>query len=269
MDYKLVAIDMDGTLLNNDKEIPEQNREIIEKLADEGVSFILASGRPYQSLEPYTKELEVYLPLISANGSMVKCSLTEKTYHKCNLPLDKAQEIIDYGLKNDYGVSVYYDGQILTSSEEMAQGHLELEGIKPEVVTGLKLSKPPIKIIYYGAEEKIDQAYSFLGAEYQNKLYITRSDEEYLEVMNLKVSKGQALQYMMTTMNIESEQVIAIGNNFNDVAMFKTAGVAVAMGNSPQGVKEEADFVTKSNQNNGVAYALQKIIVEGGTELDV
>ena len=269
MDYKLVAIDMDGTLLNNDKEITEENRKMIEQLADQGVSFILASGRPYQSLEPYTQELEVYLPLISANGSMVKCSLTEKTYHKCNLPLDKAQEIIDYGLDNDYGVSVYYDGRILTSSEEMAQGHLELEGIKPEVVTGLKLSQAPIKIIYYGTEEKIDEAYSFLGTKYQNKLYVTRSDEEYLEVMNLEVSKGQALEYMMETMNIKAEQVIAIGNNFNDVAMFKAAGVAVAMSNSPQGVKEEADVVTKSNQDNGVAYALEKIVIEGGTELDV
>ena len=269
MNYKLVAIDMDGTLLNDEKEIPQENREMIEKLADEGVSFILASGRPYQSLAPYTKELEVYLPLISANGSMVKCSLTEKTYHKCNLPLNKAQEIVNYGLKNDYGVSVYYDGEILTSSPEMAEGHLELEGIKPQVVKDLKLSKPPIKIIYYGLEEKIDQAYSFLGDEYKNKLYITRSDEEYLEVMNLEVSKGQALEYMMEKMNVKAEEVIAIGNNFNDVAMFEVAGVAVAMGNSPQGVKDKADFITKSNQDNGVAHALRKIVIEGGAKLDV
>ena len=264
MDYKLIAIDMDGTLLNDDKEIPSENKKMIEELANQGVSFILASGRPYQSLEPYTKKLEVYLPLISANGSVVKCSLTEKTYHKSNISLELAQELIDYGLKNDYGVSVYYDGEILTSSQEMAEGHWDLEKIRPKVVDDLKISKSPIKVIYFGAEEKIDHAYPFLREKYQNHLYITRSDEEYLEIMNLEVSKGKALEYMMDKMNINSDQVMAIGNNFNDVAMFKVAGLAVAMGNSPQGVKEEADFITKSNQESGVAHALKKLLLKEG-----
>ncbi|MFO7819428.1 MAG: Cof-type HAD-IIB family hydrolase [Halanaerobacter sp.] len=266
MAYKLVAIDVDGTLLNNNKEIPAENKEMMERLADEGVNFILASGRPYQSLKPYTEELEVYLPLISANGSMVKCCLTDRVYHKSNLPLAKAQEIVDYGLDNGYGISVYYEGKILTSHQEMVKGHVELEGIRPEVEEELRLSKPPIKIIYYGSEEKIDHAYSFLGEKYQHQLYITRSDEEYLEVMNIEVSKGEALEYMMDKMNLEAEEVIAIGNNFNDVAMFETAGLAVAVENAPQEVKEQADFVAKSNQDNGVAHALQKIIVEDGAE---
>ncbi|MGM0502276.1 MAG: Cof-type HAD-IIB family hydrolase [Bacillota bacterium] len=267
MDYKLVAIDVDGTLLDDDKNISTENKKVIEKLADQGVSFILASGRPYQSLTPYTKKLEVYLPLISANGSVVKCSLTEKTYHKCNLPLDLAQEIINYGVENDYGVSVYYDGKIITTSQEMAEGHWELEKIRPEVVADLKLEKEPIKVIFYGTEEKIDQAYPFLRAEYQKKLYVTRSADEYLEVMNFEVSKGKALQYMIDKMNIKAEQVVVIGNNFNDVAMFEVAGVAVAMGNSPQEVKEEADFVTKSNQESGVADALKKIFLRKETDI--
>lgn len=260
MNYKLVAIDMDGTLLNDDKEIPIENKKIIDELADRGVNFVLASGRPYQSLAPYTEKLEVYLPLISANGSLVKSSLTEKTYHQSDLPLEEAQEIIDYGLENDYGVSVYYDGRVLTNSEELAQGHWELEKIRPKVVEDLKLSESPIKIIYYGAETEIDQAFSFVGEKYKNKLYVTRSDEQYLEVMNIAVSKGQALQQMMDKMNIDPEEVIAIGNNFNDVAMFEVAGLAVAMANAPQEVKEEADMVTDSNDEHGVATALERIL---------
>lgn len=262
MEYKLVVIDVDGTLLNDKKELPVANQKMIEELANKGVNFILASGRPYQSLRPYTKKLEVYLPLIAANGAVIKGSLTGHTYYKSNLSLYKSQKIIEYGLKNDYGISLYYEGEIITSSQKMVEGHIELEGIEPKLKEDLKVSRPPIKIIYHGSKTQIDRAYSFLREEYQNEIYVTRSDEEYLELMDVSVSKGRALEYMMVRMNFNRADVIAIGNNFNDLAMFETAGMAVAVDNSPPEVKEAADFITKSNQEAGVSYALNELILE-------
>ncbi|GAB6100337.1 Cof-type HAD-IIB family hydrolase [Halanaerocella petrolearia] len=262
MSYKLVAIDMDGTLLNNNHQVSTKNREVINRLADQGVQFVLASGRPYQSLHPYTEELEVYLPLISANGSIVKCTITDKVYHKADMPLELAQEILDYGLENNYGVSLYFEDDIYTFDEELARGHQELEGLDVEVIDDSKLEEPPVKIIYYDKVDKIDKAFSKLASDYEDRLYITRSDDEYVEAMNLEISKGQALEYLMDRLDLIPEEVISIGNNYNDVAMFEVAGLAVAMDNAPDAVKEKADFVTKSNHENGVAYALEKFIVE-------
>ncbi len=262
MNYKLVAIDMDGTLLDKESRVLERNRIMIEKLADRGVDFVLASGRPYQSLHPYTEKLEVYLPLISANGSIIRCTLTDKIYHKSSISLDLAREILEYGEKNGYSVSLYYPDKIVTREEKMAKGHREEEGVEPKVVDKFSITTPPAKIIYYAAPPKIKRGVTYLSEKYKDELYVTQSDDEYLEVMNLEVSKGSALQYMMERMNFSAEEVVSIGNNYNDVAMFKVAGLSVAMENAPEGVKEAADFVTKNNEEAGVAYALEQIFLK-------
>ncbi|WP_027339711.1 Cof-type HAD-IIB family hydrolase [Halonatronum saccharophilum] len=267
MSYKLVAIDMDGTLLNDKHQVSKKNKEVIIKLANEGINFVLASGRPYNSLYPYTKELEVYLPLVTANGSIIKCPLTEKVYKKTGIGIEMAKEILDYGLSKDYGISFYYEGKVITLSEELVEIHRDLEGLEAHLVKDVNLQKSPIKIIFSGEVEEISKSFKELFNRYQGSLYITSSEEYILEVMNLEVSKGKALEYMIERMGIEAKEIIAIGNNFNDVAMFEVAGLSIAMDNSPQGVKNAADLVTKSNEEDGVAYALEKIIVEGQREL--
>jgi hypothetical protein len=262
MRYKLVAVDMDGTLLNDDHKVSDKNREAINKFANQGVNFILASGRPYQSLYPYTKELEVYLPLVTSNGSIVKCPLTKNIYHNKQIPLELAEEILEYGYNNSYGMSLYFGDKVITNQKSIAEVHNDLEGIKAIIEEKHQLREEPTKILFSGEPKKMLELFALLAERYEDKLYITQSDEEYVEVMNLEVSKGNALKYMMNRMNIEKEEVIAIGNNFNDVAMFEIAGLSIAMANSPEGVKEKADFVTKTNLEDGVAYALERFLAE-------
>ncbi len=261
MKYKLIAIDMDGTLLNNKHKVSNRNKEIIKKLVNQGVNFVLASGRPYQALHSYTKELEVYLPLITNNGSIIISSLDGRVYNKVSLSLNIAEEIIEYAQNKGHQLSLYFDDEVKTFNQELAEIQDELEGMSPEVISEITLSKAPIKVIYYDNKEKIEESYKILSKEYSDSLYITSSEENILEIMDARVSKGKGLEYMMKRMNIQKEEVMAIGNNFNDVTMFKVAGMAVAMENSPKAVKEKADFVTKSNQDDGVAYALDKLVL--------
>jgi len=260
--YKLVAVDMDGTLLNDEHKVSDKNREAINRFANQGVSFILASGRPYQSLYPYTKELEVYLPLVTSNGSIVKCPLTDNIYHNKQIQLDLAEEILEYGYNNSHGISLYFGDRVITNQESIAKVHNDLEGIKAIIEEKHQLKEAPTKILFSGDPEEMSELFALLAERYEDKLYITQSDEEYVEVMNLEVSKGNALKYMMDKMNIDSKEVIAIGNQFNDVAMFEIAGLSIAMDNAPEGVKEKADFVTKTNLEDGVAYALEKFLSE-------
>ncbi|AGB41736.1 HAD-superfamily hydrolase, subfamily IIB [Halobacteroides halobius DSM 5150] len=269
MSYKLVAIDMDGTLLNNQHQVSIENKKTIKQLAKQGIGFVLASGRPYDALHPYTQELEVYLPLITANGSVIKSTIDNKVYHKWQMPLKLAQKIYHYGLRNNFAVSLYFEDEIVTFDEELAQGHRELEKIEPKVmeVEEFEFTKAPIKILYYNNSDEITKAFSKLTKQYADKLYITRSDDEFLEFLNADVSKGMALEYLIERLDLTAEEVIAIGNNHNDIAMFEVAGLAVAMDNAPQEVKEEADFITKSNLDNGVAYALKKFILNDKGEI--
>lgn len=260
MSYKLVVLDMDGTLLDSNHQISKKNKAVINRLTREGIKFVLASGRPYQSLCSYVKDLGINLPVIATNGSVVKCPMTGKVHYKSVVPLDLAEEIINYGKEYKYSISLYLEDEIITLDPKMIKVHWELEKVEASIMNELVIGKAPNKIIYSANPERIKEAFKFLTNKYVEKLYITCSDDIYLDVMNLKTSKGRALSYMMDEMNIPSNEVMVIGNNFNDLAMFEVAGLAVAMANSPQKIKYEADFVTKSNMHDGVAYALEKFI---------
>lgn len=263
MNIKLVVLDMDGTLLTDDHQVSKKNKEAIGRLKEKGVGVILASGRPYQSIYPYAKDLGLDLPIIGSNGAFVKSPLDEKIYNHSYLPLDLAQEIVDYGLKHNHTVSLYMEEDVFTFDDEMARFHWELEGLRADKITDPKICKMdqiPTKIIYYDQPERITKAFKILEKDYGQKLYVTCSGEVFLDFMNIEVSKGNALKQLMKEMNLSKDEVMAIGNNFNDVAMFEVAGLAIAMDNSPQDVKDQADYVTLSNTEEGVAFALDKYI---------
>ncbi|AGB41735.1 HAD-superfamily hydrolase, subfamily IIB [Halobacteroides halobius DSM 5150] len=263
MSYKLVAVDMDDTLLDENQQISKKNREVISSLLDQKINIVLASGRPYASLATYADNLGVVLPLITANGSLIKCSLTDKIYHKLNLNLKYAQEILTYAQEYDYEISVYYEDKIITNYSARAKLHRELKEVNNIVLDkNLELESDPIKLLLHHQEDEIlEQGFKDLEDKYEEQLYITSAGVESIEVMTQGANKGNALTYIMNKLNIKPEEVIAIGNGDNDLPMFEVAGLAVAMGNSLEQVKQQADFVTKSNQQDGVAYALEKFIL--------
>ncbi|GAB6100338.1 Cof-type HAD-IIB family hydrolase [Halanaerocella petrolearia] len=264
MEYKLVAIDMDDTLLDDQHRVSKKNREVINYLLKQGINVVLASGRPFGSLAPYAQDLGIVMPIISANGSLIKCLLTDKIYHKLNLQSELAQDILEYGKENDYIISVYYEDQIATNYSKRAEIHRELKEVETVTIDrDLEIDKAPIKLLLHHEEEEIARAgFDQLRSEYLKELYITSAGGSSIEVMNQKATKGKALEYVVDRLNIDSESVIAIGNGHNDIPMFEVAGLSIAMDNSLSQVKEVADFVTKSNQEDGVAYALEKFIDE-------
>lgn len=260
MQYKLVVLDMDGTLLNNDHHVSEANIEVIQRLNREGTKVVLASGRPYESIYPYVKELGIDLPIIAANGALIKCPLSSETYYSTSLPIHLAKEIVEYGKENQYPISLYLDSEVHTFNESMVNVHWELESLNARVIDRFEDGKEIYKIIYKNTPQKIEEAFKHLEQKYKEKLYITRSDDTYLDVMNINASKGKALYQLLDRLQISSNEVLVMGNSFNDIAMFEVAGFAIAMDNAPQDVKDAADFVTKSNNEDGVAYALDRYI---------
>lgn len=258
MRFKLVVLDMDGTLLDDNHQVSVANKEAILRLKREGVNVVLASGRPYESIYPYVEELGVDMPLIAANGALIKSPLTSEVYYSAGLPIHLAKKIIEYGQANHYPISLYLDGEVHTFNGSMVKVHWELEKLNASLIEKFESEKELYKIIYKHLPERIEEAFLHLEKEYKEQLYITRSDDTYLDVMNINASKGMALRQILDKLQFSSHEVLVMGNSYNDTTMFEVAGLSIAMENAPATVKEAADFVTKSNNEDGVAYAIER-----------
>ena len=263
MKYKLVVLDLDGTLLNDEHEVSRENRTTISCLKKQGVQFMLASGRPYKSIVPYAMDLGLDLPIISANGSIVKSPKDNDVYVSSSLPKELAKEIIDFAKEQMFSISLYLENNILTFNDDLINLHRDLEKLEARKITRFLFEQPIFKILLVHHPKKIKETLHWLGTKYKNKLHITSSEQNFIEVMNINASKGIALKHLMKKMGLPSQEAIVFGNNFNDVSMFEIAGLSVAMLNSPYKVRNIADIVTKSNVEDGVAYALKKIFLGG------
>ncbi len=256
MTRTLVAIDLDGTLLNSKHQITYRTEQIIRKLQKQGYLFTLASGRPFLSILPYAKQLEISLPLITANGSLLRTTNLE-TVFKNGIPCELAQKVIDFGVKTDLAISIYYEAEVVTFDDKLIKMHDDLEGLDAYLSDEWSVKESPLKILYTGIPSIINEILTPCQNMFGADLYLTQSEEYFLEFMNIGVSKGEALKMVIEQMTASVVKVFAIGNNFNDLSMFDLADFSIAMANSPQRVKDLADYVTDSNDNDGVARFLE------------
>lgn len=260
--YKLVVVDLDGTLLNNKHTISKRNYKVITELQKKGVSFVLASGRPYQSLEKYAKKLNLKMPIISTNGALIKDVNDPDILFKSVFSYNDAEKLCNYGMKNNFSILVYYTDEFLSSDKETAVHHKKVEALNFKYSKKLRENKAPLKIVFKAETgEKINKL-GEVNNIFASDFYITQPDKQYIAFMNKGISKGRGIDYLIEKYNLERKEIISIGNNFNDISMFDNSGLAVAMGNSPQAVKKRAELITKSNEEDGVATILEEIFAE-------
>ncbi len=273
MKYKLIAVDMDGTLLNSNNEVSFRNMEAIEKAKSLGVKVILSTGRLFTSACQYAKKLKLNAPIISCNGAYVTDQDFSSVIYEAAIDRDLAKKIIKVARNENiyyhfYGDEVLYIAKENTSSKFfinwVQKGNL-YNGIDFEVLDN------PLKEI----QNKGFRVYKFIFVEddkykllnFKEKisklkgLEIASSWWNNIELMGKGVSKGNALKEVCKIFNIDNSEVIAIGDNENDISMFKFAGLAVAMENGNEKAKKSADYVTDSNDNNGVGKVIEKFIL--------
>jgi Cof subfamily protein (haloacid dehalogenase superfamily) len=257
--YKIVVVDLDGTLLDNEHLISEKTKKVIRGLAGRSVAFILASGRPFCSMLPYAEELQLKLPLIAVNGALIKAVANENFCKTTFIPGKLAEQVINFGREHHGNLTIYGEAENYAFDRASAQRQLELERIKVKVIDEFNPEIKVFKIVFYASPEVNREMAQTIRKRFGAQVYITQSDGIYLEIMNQGVSKGNALRHLLAELKISRDEVVVFGNGLNDLSMFSVAGFAVAMGNSPDEVKQKADFVTKSNVEDGVAYALQML----------
>lgn len=294
--YKLVAIDLDGTMLNKYGVITENTKNVIKKVQEKGVEVIIASGRPINSVKNFSKEINSQKYFISGNGAITYDIKNDKILYENILNKNKVLQVIKiceensiyYNVYTENGIiaknlnynTLYYYKENLNKLEENKTHINIVESIydyiekRDEKILKIMIcdgSKPIFNSIMKKIREITD--IEILDVSHMSRKIIKQGTEEialeyfYTEISAKDVDKWNALEKLIELMNITKEEVVTIGDNANDIKMLKNAGLGVAMGESAPYVKECANEVTTSNDNDGVAVILEKMFLDKNVNL--
>ena len=264
MNIKLVAIDLDGTLLGDDLKISPRAKEAIKRSMDEGVQVTLATGRMYRSALPYAKELGVQVPLITYQGGLVKMSSSGQVLYHKELSLNYAQEVIEMARKFGFHINAYLDDNLFVEEDtHLSRDYGRKTGVKIHLVDDLLEFLPdnPVKILLIGAEEQLDIMQEQCRNHFNNRVYITKSKHHFLEFTHPEATKGHGLRAVAQWMNVSTDEIMGIGDSYNDLEMFRSVGLSIVMGNARDEVKAAADYITGSCNDDGVAEALERFVL--------
>lgn len=260
----LAAFDLDGTLLNNNFQISDKNREAIRKLVDKGIRVVLVSGRMNATILPFSKRLGLEGPIISYNGALVKDSKTLEVYHHLPVPEEIARKIVALASLWSLHLNLCLDDSVYVAQKTIWSDLYDLRTGATSIPVGdLRRfdGRQPTKLQTISSPDSTDFWLQKFKSELGDSLYITKTMPEYVEFMNPKVSKGVAISELAKRFGIPKERIVAFGDSYNDESMFKASGFSIAMGNAVQLLKNAADYLTSSNDDDGVAEAIEKLLI--------
>lgn len=264
MKYKLIAADMDGTLLNSEGKISHKTCDAIKKAVDTGVVFTVSSGRPIQGILKYGEFLPLKFPEITYNGAMiVNPNNREILFHK-PLEKDDALKILKLGEERSVTICLWCENRLFVNRiDERVNKYKRLSGVESILIDSKEAlaEKGVTKILWYDEAEKIEIFQEALQNESFNEVTFCTSKPEFLEFFNSGVSKAAAMEFLGKLYGINREEMIAIGDGDNDLAMIEYAGLGISMENGSEKVKKAAGYITASNDQNGVALAIEKFIL--------
>lgn len=289
--YKLIAIDLDGTLLNSYGQVSERNREALRRAQEQGIQIVLASGRTTNSVKNMANELGDNNYIICGNGSLVYDLQKEEIIYDKFIEKKKALQIIKICEENSIYYNVYTENMVIakTLSNNVLFYHQEnankpdsrktkinlveniydyIENLDNENILKFTISDSS-NIIFNSIIKKLREIKNIdvLDVAHMSRKIIKSGTEEvpvfyyYTEITNKNVNKWCALESIMQRLNITREEVIGIGDNINDKELIENAGLGVAMGNSAPYIKEMADIVVSDNNSEGVLEVLKKYIL--------
>ncbi len=275
MEIKLIAIDLDGTLLDSNRLLSEGNKQAIQEAKDQGVKVVLCTGRPLRSMTHLLEEanlLEEDDLVITYNGGLIQKSKTGEIIKE--ITLDRAESLDIYHLSQQLNLPVNFidldyvyeptypegiESIYMQSSREVPKANaLKFKDIdinnlpNPFKINKIVMSRP-------GAE--LDRAIPKIPAEYYKKYNIYKSQDFILEVLPKYVDKGYSMRVLGEMFGLKKDQIMGIGDQENDLSLVKNAGLGIAMENAIDKVKEAADYITYSNDENGVAHAIRKFVL--------
>ena len=268
-DIKLIALDLDGTTLNSKKEITPRTRAAIDAALAKGVRVALASGRSLRGVLPTAKLLELEKKhglIVAWTGAYVEDLTSHELLHQRTLPPDIVPELCAYAKAHDMAIMTY-DREGMSISETPEDQYIVYEavsnGIPQRKVEDLnaEVTYPLNKMLLTFHPSRLAELEPQMQAHFAGRIDVYHSEPYFLEAMPLGCTKATALEMLLDKLGLSRENLMVCGDSGNDLAMIRFAGLGVAMGNADEDVKAQADFVSTSNDEDGVAVAIEKFVL--------
>ncbi|HLO88511.1 MAG TPA: Cof-type HAD-IIB family hydrolase [Nostocaceae cyanobacterium] len=270
-EIKLLAVDIDGTISGHSNRVSERVKAAIASVQAKGIPVAIATGRMYRSALRFHQEIGSTLPLIAYQGAWIQDPINQKIHQHLALSPKIAHQLLDYLEQPQWNsllsIHFYINDQLYVRTITKETGiYAKRSGITPIAVGDLRqvLDVAPTKVLALCADGDVTkQLLDDLRRQYTTaELYLTTSVSTFFEATNPFVNKGNAVRYLAEELlGIQSTNVMTIGDNFNDVEMLEYAGIGVAMGDAPAGVKAIADWVAPSVEADGAAVAIEKFLL--------
>ena len=261
--YRAIALDLDGTLTNHEKVVTPKTREALLKAAAKGAVIILASGRPTYGIEPVAECLELNKQggyILSYNGGNIVNAKTGEKLFSQFLPDEVIPELYAYAKEHGHALLGYAGNEIITEmpDDQYVKEESRINKMNIRKVDNLfeSLEPHPTKLLMTGDPTLMLKAEEELVEKLGDRMDIFRSAPFFLELVPKGIDKAKSLTRLLTKINLTPADLIAFGDGYNDLSMLKLAGMGVAMENAAPEVRAEADYVTLSNEEDGVAAAL-------------
>lgn len=266
-EYDILVLDIDGTLTNSKKDVSEETSKAVIKIQEAGKTIVLASGRSFAGIRETADKISLnqYDSYILAyNGASIMNSRTGEIVYNVDLPGDMIKPLYEAAVEFDIGISVYHDTEIITGNG--IDQYIEIDARAcnmtiHETKDFVSMVDFPVnKCLLSGEPSKMEKILPVLRERFSDRISVFRSDPCYIEMMPKNIDKAHAVGKLLDKLGKSKEKVICVGDSYNDISMIEYAGLGVAMGNALQEVKNKADFVTGSNDEDGIVTVIEKFM---------
>lgn len=263
---KMVATDIDGTLLKWSYEYSPYVKDTIKKLQEAGIKVVLVTGRMHCAATGIAKELGIKEPIVSYQGGMIKeFSKSDRVLYRKDMDSERALEIIDWARENDIHINLYMDDVLYVEKDsDTIRKYTDARFIDYHICKFDKLkirNVNKILAIDFDDPDRVTGWVNDLGKMFPD-LYTVKSTPYFCEIANKEATKGNAVKFLQKLWGIKQEEILSIGDQDNDIELLKAGGIKIAMGNSTPALRECADYVTDTVDNDGWATAVEHFCFE-------
>lgn len=265
---KLVATDIDGTLLDSQHQLTARTEAVMRRVLDAGIHVVLATGRQYTRMADLVHHLGTTSPQITSDGAVITDPHSGQALFTQTVQRELCEQVIMLAAQFGITLLVTRDGLVFaTEHNEDTDYTLTYNDPVPTLVDDLRDALDPLPTMLMAVAYRKDALYqdfeAAAHAQFGDTLRVVRSSPYYLQILHPEASKGKSLARICAELNLAPSEVFAAGDSYNDLSLFAYAGQSAAMGHSPEAVKSQATWVTASNDEDGLALALERFVLNG------
>lgn len=262
--YRLIALDVDDTLLTDDLRVTPGTKAALAEAAGQGCVVTLATGRMFPSAQNIAGQLELDVPIITYQGALIKHSLDGRVLYSRPVPEDVALQVVAFAGERGLHLQGYVDEKLIAIEDnEKVRDYSALTSMPYEVDDDFEsiARRGTTKLLMIDDPDRLDELIPELQALFGRRAHVTKSKPHYLEVLHPEATKGHALLHLAAYYGIPQAETIAVGDSWNDWEMIEAAGLGVAMGNAIDSLKRVANYVTGTNNEEGVRAVVERFVL--------